>query len=68
MNPAAPSTDALAEWLATPPGQYLLAWEQAQLDRVVADMFGYHALQLSRRLRRHARGRAALTWRRASFP
>ena len=46
MNPAAPSTDALAEWLATPPGQYLLAWEQAQLDRVVADMFGFHALQL----------------------
>jgi len=34
------------EWLATPPGQYLLAWEQAQLDKVVADLFGFHALQL----------------------
>jgi len=46
MNETPPSTDALAAWLATPPGQYLLAWEQAQLDRVVADLFGFHALQL----------------------
>ena len=38
-------SDALMQWLATPPGRYLLAWEQAQLDRVVADMFGFHALQ-----------------------
>ncbi|WP_077034995.1 class I SAM-dependent methyltransferase [Pelomonas sp. KK5] len=36
----------LAEWLQTPPGQYLLAWEQAQLDGAVADLFGFHALQL----------------------
>lgn len=46
MNQEPPSTDALATWLATPPGQYLLAWEQAQLDRVVADVFGFHALQV----------------------
>lgn len=39
-------SDGLTQWLATPPGCYLLAWEQAQLDRVVADMFGFHALQL----------------------
>ena len=39
-------SDALAAWLDTPPGRYLLAWEQAQLDRVVADLFGFHALQL----------------------
>jgi len=38
--------DGLAAWLDTPPGQYLLAWEQANLDRVVADLFGFHALQL----------------------
>jgi SAM-dependent methyltransferase len=38
--------EALAAWLETPPGQYLLAWEQAQLDRVVADAFGFHALQI----------------------
>jgi SAM-dependent methyltransferase len=33
-------------WLPTPAGQYLLAWEQAQFDKAVADVFGYHALQL----------------------
>jgi SAM-dependent methyltransferase len=36
----------LREWLATPAGQYLLHWERAQLDIAVADVFGYHALQL----------------------
>jgi len=36
----------LSSWLATPPGQALLRWEQTQLDAAVADVFGYHALQL----------------------
>jgi SAM-dependent methyltransferase len=36
----------LAQWLRTAPGQCLLRWEQAQLDRAVTDVFGYHALQL----------------------
>ena len=36
----------LGVWLTTPPGQYLLAWEQERLDRAVADVFGFHALQL----------------------
>jgi len=36
----------LGSWLQTPPGQHLLAWEQARLDEAVADVFGYHALQL----------------------
>ena len=36
----------LHNWFQTPPGRYLLAWEQAQLDATVADVFGYHALQL----------------------
>jgi len=36
----------LAQWLQSPPGRYLLAWEQAQLDRTVTDLFGFHALQL----------------------
>jgi SAM-dependent methyltransferase len=36
----------LQQWLLTPPGQYLLQWERAQLDAAVADVFGYHALQL----------------------
>ncbi|MGJ7491312.1 class I SAM-dependent methyltransferase [Variovorax sp. ZT4R33] len=36
----------LQDWFQTPPGRYLLAWEQAQFDQAVADVFGYHALQL----------------------
>jgi SAM-dependent methyltransferase len=36
----------LHEWLATPPGSYLLAWEQQQVDAVVANAFGFHALQM----------------------
>ncbi len=32
-------------WLASPPGRYALAWQQAQLDAEVADVFGFHALQ-----------------------
>lgn len=36
----------LAPWLKTPQGRDLLAWEQAQVDRCVADVFGFHALQL----------------------
>ncbi|MDM0118253.1 class I SAM-dependent methyltransferase [Variovorax arabinosiphilus] len=36
----------LQDWFETPPGRYLLAWEQAQFDEAVADIFGYHALQL----------------------
>jgi SAM-dependent methyltransferase len=35
-------------WLESPAGRYLLAWEQAQLDRVVSDVFGFHALQVGR--------------------
>ncbi len=36
----------LAQWLQSPPGRYLLAWEQAQFDHAVTDLFGFHALQL----------------------
>jgi SAM-dependent methyltransferase len=36
----------LQNWLKTQPGQYLLDWESKQFERVVADIFGYHALQL----------------------
>ena len=37
---------SLHEWLKTPPGQYLLDWERGRFDEGVADVFGYHALQL----------------------
>lgn len=33
-------------WTASPAGRYVLEWEQEQLDRVVSNIFGYHALQL----------------------
>lgn len=36
----------LTDWLKTPPGAYLLAWESLHFDQTVADVFGYHALQL----------------------
>ena len=36
----------LPQWLKSPPGQYLLAWEQRHLDHAVADLFGFHAVQL----------------------
>ncbi len=36
----------LHDWFQTPPGRYLLAWERAQLELAVADIFGFHALQL----------------------
>lgn len=36
----------LHHWFDTPPGRLLLAWEQARYDELVADLFGFHALQL----------------------
>jgi SAM-dependent methyltransferase len=36
----------LHDWLVTPPGAYLLAWEQQQMDVAVGNAFGFHALQL----------------------
>lgn len=36
----------MRDWFQTPPGRYLLDWERIQLDAAVADIFGYHALQL----------------------
>ena len=36
----------LQDWLYTDAGRYMLAWEQGQVDALVSDMFGFHALQL----------------------
>jgi SAM-dependent methyltransferase len=33
-------------WMATPQGQYVLRWEQAQCDRIVENIFGYNAVQI----------------------
>jgi len=39
-------TNTPQEWFATSLGQYLLEKEQAYLDDVTPDIFGYHAMQL----------------------
>lgn len=36
----------LDNWLQTPQGRYVMAWEQARVDTLLADVFGYNALQL----------------------
>jgi SAM-dependent methyltransferase len=36
---------ALTKWLDTPVGRYATSWEQSQFDTVVADIFGYNAVQ-----------------------
>jgi len=36
----------LAHWLASPVGQYVMAWEAECFDHMVADVFGYHAVQV----------------------
>jgi SAM-dependent methyltransferase len=38
-----PEIDA---WLQTPQGRYVMAWEQPKINALVADLFGYNALQL----------------------
>ena len=34
------------QWFDSPPGRYLLEWEQARYDEAVVDAFGYHGLQV----------------------
>ena len=36
----------LHAWFETPPGQYLLDWERRRFEEAVADIFGYHSVQL----------------------
>ena len=36
----------MTDWLETPAGRYVLQWEQGHLDAALADVFGFHALQL----------------------
>src|ERR1700692_4852186 len=39
-------TNSLQDWFESPLGNYLLEKEQAYLDDVTPDIFGFHALQL----------------------
>jgi SAM-dependent methyltransferase len=45
MSIETPSTEA-ADWLQTPLGQYVQAREREYIDKTVADIFGYNALQI----------------------
>jgi SAM-dependent methyltransferase len=42
----AANNSMLSEWFETPKGRYLLAWEQAQFDAAVEDVFGFNAVQV----------------------
>ena len=37
---------AFEDWLATPQGQYVLGWEMAKHDVLLADVFGFNAVQI----------------------
>ncbi len=37
---------ALGPWLETPAGAYVRAWQQARLDALTADIFGFNAMQI----------------------
>lgn len=46
MSLGQPLIVELAEWLNTPAGQYVQRWEQKKVDAMVANVFGYHAIQV----------------------
>jgi SAM-dependent methyltransferase len=55
------SIRGIEDWLDTPQGQYVMAWEQRKIDAVIDDLFGYNALQLGLpQLRLLARNRIPL--------
>lgn len=36
----------LEQWFDSPAGRYILAWQQSQIETMVANVFGYHAIQV----------------------
>lgn len=40
------SNPEMIDWLATPQGRYVLDWERDRLDHLVADIFGFNAVQI----------------------
>lgn len=40
------SMNGLDRWLHSPAGDYIIGWERERFDAMVADVFGYNALQL----------------------
>ena len=41
-----PPWSSWEKWLLSPPGRYVLAWEQKCFNQIVADVFGFHAVQI----------------------
>jgi SAM-dependent methyltransferase len=46
QSPNLPGTSTWDDWLASPPGQYVLSQEQAWFDKTVVDVFGFNAIQI----------------------
>jgi SAM-dependent methyltransferase len=42
----APPWSSWEKWLQSPPGRYVLRWEQQCFDQIVGDVFGFYALQI----------------------
>lgn len=42
----APPWSSWEKWLQSPPGRYVLTWEQKCFDQIVVDVFGFHAVQI----------------------
>jgi len=42
----APPWSSWEQWLNSPPGLYVLAWEEKRFATAVGDVFGFHALQI----------------------
>jgi len=42
----APPWSSWEKWLQSPPGRYVLGWEQKCFDQIVADVFGFNAVQI----------------------
>jgi SAM-dependent methyltransferase len=42
----APPWSSWEKWLQSPPGKYVLNWEQSCFNQIVADVFGFHAVQI----------------------
>jgi SAM-dependent methyltransferase len=40
------SIQGFTDWLETPQGRYVLDWERSKYDQLVADIFGFNAVQL----------------------
>ncbi|WP_231969477.1 class I SAM-dependent methyltransferase [Polynucleobacter necessarius] len=41
-----PPWSSWEKWLQSSPGRYVLGWEQRCFDQIVADVFGFHAVQI----------------------